>query len=134
MNQDVVISNHHDACLDILRTALEGSANQAAYQLQQNLGGGVEIRPCLTRGRGGRPGEVGGSNPQPPRQIEHWASLSITRRSLSLQFLFLSANSHFCPSISFQDPALPLYPALSSFVSPFRTCPRILQKAPVNVF
>ena len=50
MNQDVVTfkssqPNHHDAGLDILRTALEGSVNQAAYQLQQNLGGGVKTRP-----------------------------------------------------------------------------------------
>ena len=40
---------------------------QAAYQVQQNLGGGVETRP---------PGvefwpEVGGFNPQPRRQFEH---------------------------------------------------------------
>src|SRR6218665_1371906 len=34
------------AGLDILRTAaLVGSVNQAAYQLQQNLGGGVETNP-----------------------------------------------------------------------------------------
>src|SRR6218665_540801 len=59
MNQDIDVkktSNHHDAGLDILRTALEGSVNQAAYQLQQNLGGGFETRPprgrILTRGRG----------------------------------------------------------------------------------
>jgi len=31
-------------------------------------------------------------------------------------------------AISFQDPALPLYPALSSFVSPFRIWPRILPR------
>src|SRR6218665_789280 len=40
-------------------------------------------------------------------------------RSLHLQFLFC-LQTH----MSFQDPALPLYPALSSFVSPFCTCPR----------
>src|SRR6218665_3711536 len=77
MNQDVVTfkssySNHHDAGLDILRTALEESVNQAAYQLQQNLGGGVETRPprgrILTRGRG-RQGEVGGSTPPTPPAI-----------------------------------------------------------------
>ena len=46
MNQNVVISNHHDAGLDILRTALkEESVNQAAYQLQQNLGGGLKLNP-----------------------------------------------------------------------------------------
>ena len=50
MNQDVVTfksshSNHHDAGLDILRTALEGSVNQGAYQLQQNLGGGLKLDP-----------------------------------------------------------------------------------------
>jgi len=49
-------------------------------------------------------------------------------KSLRLQFLFLSANSSIYPSIFFQDPALPLYQALSSFVSPFRTRPRILPR------
>ena len=54
--------------IDILWTALEGSVNQAAYQLQQNLGGGVETRPPRVEfwpEVGGRPGEVGDSTPQP---------------------------------------------------------------------
>ena len=49
-----VMLNHHT--VDILRIALEGSVNQAAYQLQQNLGGGLKLDPprgrILTRGRG----------------------------------------------------------------------------------
>src|SRR6218665_348571 len=76
MNQDVVTfksshSNHHDAGLDILRTALEGSVNQAAYQLQQNLGGGgVETRSpggrILTRRRGAARGGRGFNPSNPP--------------------------------------------------------------------
>ena len=46
------------------------------------------------------------------------------KRSLCVQFVFLSAT-RLCPSISFQDPALPLHPALSSFISPFHTYSRI---------
>ena len=40
MNQDVVTF-----AVDILRTALEGSVNQAAYKLQQNLDGGLKLDP-----------------------------------------------------------------------------------------
>ena len=50
-------------------TALQGSVNQAAYKLLQNLGGGVETRPLgieFWPEVGGRQGEVGGSTPKPP--------------------------------------------------------------------
>jgi len=43
MNQDVVTFKPSWSGLDILRTTLEESVNQAAYQLQQNLGGGLKL-------------------------------------------------------------------------------------------
>src|SRR6218665_912994 len=49
-------------------TALEGSANQEAYQLQQNLGGGLKLDPrggILTRGRGVGKMRWGGQPPTP---------------------------------------------------------------------
>src|SRR6218665_880188 len=64
-----VMLNHHT--VDILRIALEGSVNQAAYQLQQNLGGGLKLDPPgsnFYQRLGDRQDEVGGFN---PRQFEH---------------------------------------------------------------